>query len=1058
MKLILSAFGPYADRIPEIDFGQFEGKGLFLITGDTGAGKTTIFDAICFALYGTTSGTYRDTRNLRSEYADPSAESFVDFYFSHQGREYHVWRQPSYERKKQRGTGVITEKEKAVLYTKGSAPIEGVKAVNDAVKELLHIDERQFKQIVMIAQGEFRELLNARTDQRTEILRTIFLTDGYKNMEYRLKDRMDSSYKRKTKTEDSIIQYFTEVSADAENPLLEELTELQERAKNSGSAWNLEEMLDLTQRLIRTEEGLQKEDEKQLKTAEKELDQIKEKLATAEKDNQILARAAALETERKKLEGRKAETEERKTLLERQKTATREVYPAYSAWKAKRRELLDTEKETEQKKLSLSEAIRKAEDEAKALETAETHKEEAEILRSQSDRIFRDEPKYRQREQVRRELIQLERQKEKIVQKEEAQNRNEQALQEKILVLKNEIVRRKEAPGRLAELMAEDTSLRILYQKIQRVFEIRLPDYIGAQKDLSVKQQKFLDAFARYETAADQRIRAERALESCRAGILALGLAEGQKCPVCGSTHHPEPAALPDVAVTEEDWKKLQEEEATRQEKKAAANLAAERAKTVLEQQEELLREALLECLADSDDRAETQENEELDDLLDQADKEKRAAEQKMKENALLKRSLEQMRKELEEAEAELEKAQGEESAKLAREKENLSQIRQQTEAEKAEKRAVFLSLEELDYPDWGAAETAKTQADTKAREYLRQISDALERKQKAEQMVAALRSAVGTLETASERQRKDGNMLQEALADKLKEQNFTSPEEMLKFVVSENQIAGTEQEINAYDQAVTVNQAQLAHARMDAEGKKPADVNALREICEAQTGKVQQMRKKENMLDGRIRNNRDKWARMAERRRELEQTRREHAVASRLYHLVKGTTGNGKITLEQYIQAAGFDRMITAANRRLLPMSGGQYELYRKEDSVGRKSSNFLDLEVLDHDTGHRRPVGNLSGGESFKASLSLALGLSDTISANAGGVQMDALFVDEGFGTLDRRSIDSAMEILVHLTGSDKLVGIISHREELKENIPQQIQVRKTKSGSELVFETGL
>ena len=172
----------------------------------------------------------------------------------------------------------------------------------------------------------------------------------------------------------------------------------------------------------------------------------------------------------------------------------------------------------------------------------------------------------------------------------------------------------------------------------------------------------------------------------------------------------------------------------------------------------------------------------------------------------------------------------------------------------------------------------------------------------------------------------------------------------------------------------------------------------------------------------------------------------------------MKGTTGNGKITLEQYIQATGFDHIIAAANRRLLPMSDGQYELYRQEDSVGKKSNNFLDLEVLDNYTGHRRPVGNLSGGESFKASLSLALGLSDTVSSNLGGIQMDALFIDEGFGTLDRRSMESAMDILINLSGTNKLVGIISHREELMENIPQQIRIRKYKDGSQITVDTGI
>ena len=172
----------------------------------------------------------------------------------------------------------------------------------------------------------------------------------------------------------------------------------------------------------------------------------------------------------------------------------------------------------------------------------------------------------------------------------------------------------------------------------------------------------------------------------------------------------------------------------------------------------------------------------------------------------------------------------------------------------------------------------------------------------------------------------------------------------------------------------------------------------------------------------------------------------------------MRGTTGNGKITLEQYIQAAGFDGIIAAANRRLLPMSDGQFELFRREDSIGKRSSTFLELEVLDNYTGHRRPVGNLSGGESFKASLSLALGLSDTVSSNLGGIQMDALFIDEGFGTLDKKSIEGAMDILINLSGANKLVGIISHREELIENISQQIRVKKLKDGSHINVELGI
>ena len=249
VKLKISAFGPYAGEVPEIRFDQFEEKGLFLITGDTGAGKTTIFDAICYALYGSASGRYRDTKNLRSEYADPGCESYVDFYFSHQGRNYHVLRRPPYERKKFRGEGTVYQQEEAEFHEEGKAPVEGIKQVGNAVRELLHIDEKQFKQIAMIAQGEFRDLLFAKTEQRTEILRTIFMTENYKNIEFRLKDRLTAAGRELEQTENSIIQYFGDVIAPDDQELEAELAEMQEKALSSRSAWNAADFLDVISRI-----------------------------------------------------------------------------------------------------------------------------------------------------------------------------------------------------------------------------------------------------------------------------------------------------------------------------------------------------------------------------------------------------------------------------------------------------------------------------------------------------------------------------------------------------------------------------------------------------------------------------------------------------------------------------------------------------------------------------------------------------------------------------------------------------------------------------------------
>ena len=341
----------------------------------------------------------------------------------------------------------------------------------------------------------------------------------------------------------------------------------------------------------------------------------------------------------------------------------------------------------------------------------------------------------------------------------------------------------------------------------------------------------------------------------------------------------------------------------------------------------------------------------------------------------------------------------------------------------------------------------------------LNQLLDSVTRaREAADKGVTAIAAELKTLSESLESQKTAENSLKEALDKKMAENRFKDISAMNELVVSEDELSSREKEINGYKQAVATNETQLTQAKADAKGKEIVDVAALQELCHQQQLAVDSIRKQENAVSNRLGTNLDKRESIISRRDELERAQKEYGICDRLYKLVRGTTGNGKITLEQYIQAAGFDGIIAAANRRLIPMSDGQFELYRQEDTLGKKSNNFLDLEVLDNSTGHRRPVGNLSGGESFKASMSLALGLSDTVSSNLGGIQMDALFIDEGFGTLDRKSIDSAMDILVNLSGANKLVGVISHREELVENIPQQIHVAKTKAGSEITIDTGI
>jgi len=1057
IKLIMSAFGPYAGEMPAIEFSQFEDKGLFLISGDTGAGKTTIFDAICFALYGETSGRFRDTKNLRSEYAKESTETYVDFYFTHQGRDYHVWRRPEYERKKQRGTGVTSIKENAIFYSGDSTPIEGKTQVNEAVKELLHIDEKQFKQIAMIAQGEFWALLNAKTDDRTKILRTIFQTSGYNNIEYRLKDRMDASYKLKAKTEDSIVQYFADVSVDSDDELAESLSDLQARAKRSGSAWNLEEIIDMLKSVIEADKEKLEGADSDLKAVEKEYDKSKEALATAETNNGFITKLEGLKEKEKELKEKKKEIDDKEALLTRQKLATREVNPVYLSWKEKETSVKGIESQIEEKKEGVKTASDKADEAKETLAKAKKEQPEADKLQKLIDKIEEEEKKYQQRDELVGEIAKLGEDAEGFADEEKSLEEREKALKDEIKQLKETIKALKGTPEKLTEIKSLCERYQDLLDSIDAIIETKVPERETKKKDLEKEQKAYKEAFEAYEKANKERIEAERILDDCRAGILAEGLEEGQKCPVCGSVHHPELAKIPGEAITEEAFKELKEKEDTLQNKKSNANTAAETAKTALSEYEERLRVDILDCLEDKLLGTECT-GKGLEDLIKEIKDAQGIVKDKIKDNISQQNALEKDSKTLTKAEKDLEDAQGPKTEKLARDKEDFSKKRQNVEKERAEKEAVLKTLSKLSFDSWGTAESERDKARTKKKSILDRIEKSDEESKKAEKTLASEKSALETLEKSLAKENKEEEERKQKLEVVVKKHQFESVEEMLGFVLSEDEIAESDDEISNYKQEVTTNKKQLEDAEKDAKGRKLIDVDKLKEKCDTQNEEVSKKREISNSIKNRLKGNEEKLEKISSQESELERARKENGICTRLYNLVKGTTGNGKITLEQYIQAAGFDGIIAAANRRLLPMSDGQYELYRQEDSLGKKSNTFLDLEVLDNTTGHRRPVGNLSGGESFKASLSLALGLSDTVSMNLGGIQMDALFVDEGFGTLDRKSIENAMDILINLSGTSKLVGIISHREELMENIPQQIRVKKTKDGSKLTIETGL
>ena len=1059
IKLIISAFGPYADTMPEINFEQFEERGLFLISGDTGAGKTTIFDAICFALYGSTSGSYRDTKNLRSEYAKDSTKSFVDFYFSHQGKNYHVWRQPEYERQKQRGTGTVTENEQAIFYEECAAPIEGIKQVNNAVMELLHVNEKQFKQIAMIAQGEFRDLLNAKTEQRTEILRNIFMTDGYKNIEYKLKDKMDAAYGSKHTAENSIIQYFRDVKADESFERKAELEQLQEQAEHSKSAWNVREMLNLIDEAIACDEALKKFYSEKLETAEKELKEANAELALADTNNKFVKRQEELETEKQKLDGQKQEIEELERLLNRKKVSTREVNPDYLAWQRKIEEMEKTEEQiaAEQEKLKQAkEELRICTDQ---LGKAESEKEAADALQRTADKINGDKERYLQRDELNIKLPELEQKKIRI-EDEETELANERSdLNGKIERLKAQIAANKNKPSELVKAEADGDKLKNLHRDIINIIDSQIPERSKRIGKLEMQQKEYADAREEYDSTVKERTAAEKMLERSRAGILAKDLEEGCKCPVCGSTHHPELAVCPAELISEEEYNALREKENELLKKKDKKNSEAGGTKAALDEFDNQLRISILDCL-ENPILGMDMTGQPLEILIEKAFSVRSHVEQLCTENKKLRNEINNACESLEKDTAALDKAQNAETDKLKRKADEIAEDKRNNDKALAETNAALQTLKDLSFGSWAEAEEESSNAASKAKAIYDAINKGTENKKSAKEKVDKLDASIDTLKGTLTDQKSSEAGLKVILDGKLEKHSFESIDEMLKFVAVEDEISKDDDRITNYNAAVKANLQQLNQARIDAEGKTLVDVSELEAKCRSKKETVEEIRNRFNAANNRREVNIGKRVKIAGQSENLEKAQKEYGVCSRLYQLVKGTTGKGKITLEQYVQASGFDGIIAAANRRLSPMSDGQFELYRQQDSIGLRTNNFLDLEVLDNYTGHRRPVGNLSGGESFKASLSLALGLSDTVSTNLGGIQMDALFVDEGFGTLDSKSIDSAMDILINLSGTSKLVGIISHREELMRGIQQQIRVTKTKSheGSQISIDSGL
>ncbi len=1062
IKLVMSAFGPYPGEVT-IDFTAFGEQGTFLIAGDTGAGKTTIFDAISFALYGEASGKDRKTGNLRSDFAEDGTPTFVDFTFSHRGREYRVRRTPSYQAKKQRGEGYRQIPPTADFFREPDPPISMKSQVDAAIKEVLRIDYAQFKQISMIAQGEFRELLRADTKKRSEILQKIFMTSPYRQMAEVLKRKAAKGAGEVQEKTRSILQYFDGIRYDKDSPLAEEVDDFKRELARNANAYRMDRMFYFLEALMEEDRILQDQLSEQVEGKEELAEKTSRDLTLAQNRNGRLTLRDQLREKKKSLDARADAMEAEDQRLQRHKRASYEVKPAYDRWTTEVRQQEAEKDQLTKAESRLAIAGRKDREAEKAYEEAAARKPEMDRARLQAAQLKDQEDKYQRRDELQARSRQLEKEIRKLTIDTEKEENVRLEIREAIRIRQARQQELAEVPLKLQKVIQRMEKLTNDGMTCKRLNDRMEGEDPGScrmlRKDLEDQQKHFLEARRAYESTEDRYRKAEKLMDYNRAGLLARHLLDGEPCPVCGAIHHPNPATLPDDHITEADLDRLKEESNRKQSLKDRQSAKAAAAASRLEQAENTLAGDLRSFVEELGEPGETYAGEEvtLDGLFTAAlrinDRLKEEYIEKQKEKKIL-TALDQEREVLEKETAPAQERQEKENeARRTRLQEDLAKA-------KADQEGVGAALREmpaLPYENLQAAREARKQLEVKAAGIEEAIASSRKARLQAAEELAGSQSAKDLITRTLAEREKSCQTARKTLDETLQAFRFEGDEDYLANVRTAQELRTMEEAITRYKTDVTLTGRQLEEVEEETKGFVRVDEDQLAARLKEQREEIKGLREKMNEAGNRRQANRQIQENLKKAGEESEELIRRQAILENLYKLVGGNlAGKSKISFEQFVQTRGFDAIIRAANQRFTKITG-RYEFIRHEnpDEIGRNTA--LDLDVLDSHTGKKRPVSSISGGEAFEAALSLALGLSDMISGYSGGIAIEALFVDEGFGSLSSRELDKAVRMLTDLSKNNRLIGIISHREEVKELIPKKILIHQTKKGSSIEIDTG-
>lgn len=907
LKITMSAFGPYAGKVT-LDMQKLGKSGIYLITGDTGAGKTTVFDAISYALYGEASGNYRENTTLRSKYASADTPTFVELEFEYNNEIYKINRNPEYPRPNKRGEGFTKQSANAELVMPDGSVITKIKDVSAKVEEIIGINKNQFSQIAMIAQGDFRKLLNCETNERSKIFRKIFKTEPYHNIEIKLSSLFNELKRNREKEKSGIEQYINQLKCNENDTLSIEL----ERAK-SGDVL-IEDVIKLAGEIINKDTLEYTKTQKNIESINEEIEKINSNIK----------------------------------LYENQE-ATKKAYAKASA--------------------KLEELKTKRNDCEKAYKSAEAQRERLDDLTKKINLINSKMPKYD-------ELKSLENSINKRTQSFEKSNNSLKLKQQEITLLEKEIDEKSKALEEVkgADLLAQKLTVQKeeINKKAEALKELKteIDRCKTEQKNLKNAQSFAKSALDEYGALENEYNQIYIAFFNEQAGIIADELKDGEPCPVCGSTSHPNLARKSENAPSQADVESAQNLVKKAQEKADKARDTASALKSRFDEIAANVKSAAKKLFG-TDDNVFDDYNSNINALKKEYDC----------TLALL---------------------------KTANEKLNLYQ-KLDKEIPKIQEKQKSLSDEISTLNTQKASDEAFISENTKR--------------------VISIKSELD-FESA------------DLAKDKLKE--YTNLSNDIKNAIEKSK--------NDFDDIKSKYDTQ--------KGKKASLENALKEFKEIDLASLNKKSLKLNeykkdvdetakSLYSRIESNKLLVDNISEKRDILKGYDDKYVWLKALSETANGDiSGKEKITLETFVQMTYFDSIIRKANIRLLTMSDGQYELVRRNDAETLKKNEGLALDVIDHFNGSSRSVSTLSGGESFMASLCLALGLSDEIQSSNGGIKLDTMFVDEGFGSLDGEALDRALSALTSLSQGNRLVGIISHVDALCDRIDNKIVITKDRT----------